>query len=158
MVNGVVALLATGGSTNHTMHLVSMAAAAGVAADLGGLRRPVGASSRCCARLYPNGTADVNHFHAAGGTPFLVGTLLDAGLLHEDVLTLAGPGLSRYRQMPGLDETAGCVWRDVDRSPATSTCCARRPSRSRRTAACACSAARSARGDEGVRRSPPSTG
>jgi phosphogluconate dehydratase len=102
VVNGAVALLATGGSTNHTMHLVSMAAAAGVVLtweDLDDLSRVV----PLCARLYPSGTADVNHFHAAGGTPFLVSTLLDAGLLHGDVLTLAGPGLDHYRRMPTLD-------------------------------------------------------
>ena len=113
VVNGVVALLATGGSTNHTMHLVTMAAAAGVQLtweDFDDLSRVV----PLLARMYPNGPADVNHFHAAGGTPFLVGTLVDAGLLHEDVLTLAGPGLSRYRQMPGLDESGELVWRDVD--------------------------------------------
>jgi phosphogluconate dehydratase len=113
VVNGVVALLATGGSTNHTMHLVTMAAAAGVQLtweDFDDLSRVV----PLLARMYPNGPADVNHFHAAGGTPFLVGTLVDAGLLHEDVLTLAGPGLSRYRQMPGLDESGRLVWHDVD--------------------------------------------
>jgi len=55
----------------------------------------------------------VNHFHAAGGTPFLVGTLIDAGLLHEDVLTLAGPGLARYRRMPAIDEAGALVWQDL---------------------------------------------
>jgi phosphogluconate dehydratase len=92
---------------------VTMAAAAGVQLtweDFDDLSRVV----PLLARMYPNGPADVNHFHAAGGTPFLVGTLVDAGLLHEDVLTLAGPGLSRYRQMPGLDEGGRLVWRDVD--------------------------------------------
>src|SRR4051795_9189585 len=113
VVNGVVALLATGGSTNHTMHLVTMAAAAGVQLtweDFDDLSRVV----PLLARMYPNGPADVNHFHAAGGTPFLVGTLVDAGLLHEDVLTLAGPGLSRYRQMPALHEDGRLAWHDVD--------------------------------------------
>jgi phosphogluconate dehydratase len=70
-----------------------------------------------CTRLYPNGTADVNHFHAAGGTPFLVSTLLDAGLLHGDVLTLAGPGLDHYRRMPELDESGVLTYVDA---PATS--------------------------------------
>ncbi|MDU0313218.1 phosphogluconate dehydratase [Phycicoccus sp. M110.8] len=99
VVNGVVALLATGGSTNHTMHLVAMAAAAGIDLrweDFDDLSTAV----PLVARIYPNGTADVNHFHAAGGTPFLVRTLLDAGLLHEDVLTLDGPGLRRYTRRP----------------------------------------------------------
>ena len=101
VVNGVVALLATGGSTNHTMHLISMAAAAGVDLtweDFDDLSAVV----PLVARIYPNGPADVNHFHAAGGTPFLVGTLLDAGLLHPDVLTLAGKGLDHYRHRPVL--------------------------------------------------------
>ena len=101
VVNGVVALLATGGSTNHTMHLISMAAAAGVDLtwedfdDLSAVIPSV-------ARIYPNGPADVNHFHAAGGTPYLIRTLLDSGMLHEDVLTLAGPGLRRYTHKPVL--------------------------------------------------------
>ncbi len=109
VVNGVVALLATGGSTNHTMHLVTMAAAAGIDLaweDFDDLSRVV----PLIARIYPNGSADVNHFHQAGGTPFLVGTLLDAGLLHDDVQTLAGPGLSRYRQRPLLDEAGVLRW------------------------------------------------
>ncbi len=112
VVNGAAALLATGGSTNHTMHLLSMAAAAGVLIswqDLDDLSRVV----PLCTRLYPNGTADVNHFAAAGGTPFLVNTLLDAGLLHEDVLTLAGPGLDRYRQTPTLDQDGRLVFVDT---------------------------------------------
>jgi phosphogluconate dehydratase len=116
VVNGAVALLATGGSTNHTMHLVSMAAAAGIVLtweDLDDLSRVV----PLCTRLYPNGTADVNHFHAAGGTPFLVSTLLDAGLLHGDVLTLAGPGLDLYRRMPALDDDGTLTYVDA---PATS--------------------------------------
>jgi phosphogluconate dehydratase len=112
VVNGAVALLATGGSTNHTIHLVAMAAAAGIELtweDLDDLSRVV----PLCTRLYPSGTADVNHFHAAGGTPFLVGTLLDAGLLHADVLTLAGPGLDRYRVTPRLGDAGALVWDDA---------------------------------------------
>ncbi len=87
MVNACVALLASGGSTNHTMHLVAMARAAGIELtwqDLSDLSAVV--PSLC--RIYPNGSADVNHFQAAGGIAFLVRTLLDAGLLHEDVLTV----------------------------------------------------------------------
>ena len=112
VVNGAVALLATGGSTNHTIHLVAMAAAAGIELtweDLDDLSRVV----PLCTRLYPSGTADVNHFHAAGGTPFLVGTLLDAGLLHGEVLTLAGPGLDRYRRRPRLDADGALAWDDA---------------------------------------------
>ena len=103
MVNACVALLASGGSTNHTLHLVAMARAAGIELtwqDLSDLSAVV--PSLC--RIYPNGSADVNHFQAAGGIAFLVRTLLDAGLLHEDVLTVAGPGLRRYTQEPRLVE------------------------------------------------------
>jgi phosphogluconate dehydratase len=95
IVNGVVALLATGGSTNHTMHLPAIAAAAGIALtwdDFDALSAVV----PLLARIYPNGAADVNHFHAAGGTRFLIQELLAAGLLHEDVNTIVGPGLSAY--------------------------------------------------------------
>ena len=112
VVNGVVALLATGGSTNHTMHLVAMAAAAGIHLtwdDFDDLSAVV----PLLARIYPNGPADVNHFHAAGGTPFLVRTLLEAGLFHEDVQTLAGPGLSRYTQRPVVDSTGALVFEDL---------------------------------------------
>jgi phosphogluconate dehydratase len=112
VVNGVVALLATGGSTNHTMHLVAMAAAAGIHLTWDDFDE-LSAVVPLLARIYPNGPADVNHFHAAGGTPFLVRTLLDAGLLHEDVQTLAGPGLSRYGQRPVLDADGVLVWEDA---------------------------------------------
>ncbi|GHH69663.1 phosphogluconate dehydratase [Streptosporangium violaceochromogenes] len=96
IVNACVALLATGGSTNHTMHLVAVAAAAGIELlwdDLAALSKVV----PLLARMYPNGQADVNHFQAAGGMQVLIGDLLDAGLLHADVLTIAGRGLDRYR-------------------------------------------------------------
>jgi phosphogluconate dehydratase len=109
IVNAVVALLATGGSTNHTMHLVAIAAAAGIDLrweDIDALSATV----PLLARMYPNGAADVNEFHAAGGTAALIGELLDAGLLHEDVPTLAGPGLSRYRRRPELDAAGALTW------------------------------------------------
>jgi phosphogluconate dehydratase len=102
IVNGVVALLATGGSTNHTLHLPAMAAAAGIELtwdDFADLSAVV----PLLARIYPNGPADINHFHAAGGTAFLIGELLDAGLLHPDVTTVAGRGLEAYRLEPVLD-------------------------------------------------------
>ena len=101
IVNACVALLASGGSTNHTLHLVAIARAAGITLtwdDLADLSAVVPLLSR----IYPNGAADVNHFHAAGGIALLVRTLLEAGLLHEDVRTVAGPGLSRYTQEPAL--------------------------------------------------------
>ncbi|HVV08666.1 phosphogluconate dehydratase [Amycolatopsis sp.] len=111
VVNGVVSLLATGGSTNHTMHLVAIAAATGIQLtwdDFADLSSVV----PLLANVYPNGSADINHFHAAGGVQFLIGTLLDAGLLHEDVRTVAGDGLSRYRSEPVLDGDR-LVWREV---------------------------------------------
>ncbi|WP_410654481.1 phosphogluconate dehydratase [Amycolatopsis sp. lyj-112] len=111
IVNGVIALLATGGSTNHTMHLVAIAAAAGIQLTWDDFS-DLSAVIPLLARVYPNGSADINHFHAAGGIQFLVGTLLNAGLLHEDVQTVAGPGLHRYRQEPILSE-GELIWRDV---------------------------------------------
>ncbi|MFC5108050.1 phosphogluconate dehydratase [Kibdelosporangium philippinense] len=110
IVNGVVALLATGGSTNHTMHLPAIAAAAGIQLtwdDFADLSAVV----PLLARVYPNGSADINHFHAAGGVQFLVNTLLDAGLLHRDVQTVAGGSLDLYRQEPVLEE-GKLIWRD----------------------------------------------
>lgn len=115
VVNGIVALLATGGSTNHTMHLITMAAAAGVDItweDFDALSAVV----PLVARIYPNGSADVNHFHTAGGTPYLVGTLLDAGLLHEDVRTLMGEGLTAYRSRPVLAADGVLGWAEVTTS------------------------------------------
>jgi len=91
----VVGLNATGGSTNHTMHLVAMAAAAGIKLTWGDIAE-ISEHVPLLARVYPNGLADVNHFHAAGGIGFLIRELLDAGLLHEDVLTVWGPGLRQY--------------------------------------------------------------
>jgi phosphogluconate dehydratase len=95
IVNGLVGLHATGGSTNHTLHLVAIAAAAGLQItwqDMADLSEAV----PLLARVYPNGVADVNHFHAAGGMGFLIRELLESGHLHEDVKTILGGGLSRY--------------------------------------------------------------
>ena len=115
VINGCVALLATGGSTNHTMHLVAIARAAGIRLrwrDIAELSAVV----PLLARIYPNGPADVNHFAAAGGTAFLVRELLGAGLLHEDVRTVAGHGLAQYATEPTL--AGGTLqWTDA---PATS--------------------------------------
>jgi phosphogluconate dehydratase len=102
VVNGVVALLATGGSTNHTLHLPAMAAAAGIQLTWDDFAQ-LSAVVPLLASIYPNGPADVNHFHAAGGTAFLISELLDAGLLHPDVTTVAGRGLDAYRLEPTLD-------------------------------------------------------
>ncbi len=109
IVNAVVALLATGGSTNHTMHLVAIAAAAGIALtwdDFAELSRAVPQ----LATVYPNGAADINQFQAAGGVQFLVGELLDHGLLHADVKTVAGDGLERYREAPALEDDGELTW------------------------------------------------
>lgn len=102
IVNGVVGLNATGGSTNHTIHLIAIAAAAGISltwADIAEISDLV----PLLARVYPNGLADVNHFQAAGGLGFLIRELLDAGLLHEDVATVWGPGLRNYTVEAKLD-------------------------------------------------------
>ncbi|MBO4120121.1 phosphogluconate dehydratase [Cupriavidus gilardii] len=110
VVNGIVGLLATGGSTNHTIHLVAMARAAGIAIDWDDFDR-LSRVTPLLARVYPNGAADVNHFHAAGGVAFVIRELLSAGLLHNDVETVAGPGLARYAQEPVLEDGA-LRWRD----------------------------------------------
>lgn len=111
VVNGIVGLMATGGSTNHTIHLVAMARCAGIEItwdDFAELSDIV----PLLTRIYPNGQADVNHFHAAGGMAFLIGQLLDAGLLHADVRTILGDGgLERYRSEPLL-EGAVLTWRE----------------------------------------------
>jgi phosphogluconate dehydratase len=114
-VNAIVGLLATGGSTNHTIHLVAMAHAAGISINWDDFN-DLSAVVPLLARIYPNGKADVNHFQAAGGMGFLIRELLDAGLLHEDVQTIAGHGLRAYSQEPVLDDK-GLRWQDA---PATS--------------------------------------
>ena len=101
MVNGIVALLATGGSTNHTMHLVAVARAAGLIVnwdDFADLSK----ATPLITRIYPNGSADINHFSAAGGMGLLFRQLLDAGLIHNDVNTICGHGLEQYTKEPRL--------------------------------------------------------
>ncbi|MGB1035025.1 MAG: phosphogluconate dehydratase, partial [Primorskyibacter sp.] len=100
-VNGIVGLMATGGSTNLVLHLPAMARAAGVELRLEDFS-DLSAAVPLMAKVYPNGLADVNHFHAAGGLGFMISELLNAGLLHDDVCTIAGDGLSRYAQEPKL--------------------------------------------------------
>ncbi|CAM4048247.1 phosphogluconate dehydratase [Pseudomonas wadenswilerensis] len=110
LVNSIVALHATGGSTNHTLHMPAIAQAAGIQLtwqDMAELSEVVPTLSH----VYPNGKADINHFQAAGGMAFLIRELLDAGLLHEDVNTVAGHGLRRYTQEPFL-EAGKLVWRE----------------------------------------------
>jgi len=110
VVNGCVALLATGGSTNHTMHLVAIARAAGITLSWSDIAE-LSAVVPLLARVYPNGHADVNHFHAAGGMACVINSLLEAGLMHEDVRTVAGNGLRRYTTEPRIDSD-GLHWVD----------------------------------------------
>ena len=101
IVNGIIGLLATGGSTNHTIHLIAIARAAGIIInweDMSDLSDVV----PLLTRMYPNGAADVNHFHASGGMAFVIRTLLDNGILHEDVRTILGQGLKAYTQEPKI--------------------------------------------------------
>jgi len=110
IVNGIVALLATGGSTNHTMHLVAMARAAGVIVNWDDFSE-LSDTVPLLTRIYPNGSADINHFQAAGGMSILFRELLAAGLIHEDVLAIRGEGLSDYTSEPFLDG-GKLVWRE----------------------------------------------
>ncbi len=105
IVNAIVALLATGGSTNHSIHWVAIARAAGIIVDWQDFN-DLSAIVPLVARVYPNGSADINHFHAAGGTAYVIRTLLDSGLLHEDVNTVWGRGLRNYTLEPRLHEGA----------------------------------------------------
>ncbi|MDB5951497.1 MAG: phosphogluconate dehydratase [Massilia sp.] len=111
IVNAVVGLLATGGSTNHTLHLVAIAKAAGIVIDWDDFNE-LSAIIPMLTRIYPNGDADVNHFNAAGGPGFVIRELLDAGLLHEDVTTILGHGLRKHCTEPFLDGDK-VVWKPV---------------------------------------------
>jgi phosphogluconate dehydratase len=111
IVNAIVALLATGGSTNHTIHLVAMAYAGGIVINWNDFDE-LSAVVPLLTRIYPNGTADVNHFHAAGGVAFLTRELLSGGLVHADIPTVMGRGLADYTREPWLDG-GKLAWRDV---------------------------------------------
>ncbi|MEL7167498.1 MAG: phosphogluconate dehydratase [Pseudomonadota bacterium] len=104
-VNGIVGLGATGGSTNLLIHLIAMARAGGIILDWEDFA-DLSEVTPLLARVYPNGLADVNHFHAAGGLGYMIGQLLNAGLLHDDTLTVAGTGLETYTQEPKLIDGA----------------------------------------------------
>lgn len=110
IVNAMVGLAATGGSTNHAIHLVAIARAAGVLIDWDDLDE-LSRATPLLARIYPNGSADVNHFHAAGGLGFVIRELLDAGLLHEDLRCVHGGTLRDQAREPWLDGTT-LRWRD----------------------------------------------
>lgn len=111
VINAAVGLLATGGSTNHAIHLPAMARAAGVIFDWDDLSELSGAVP-LIAQVYPNGSGDVNQFHAAGGMGYVIGELLESGLAHGDILTVGRGDFSDYAREPGLDGEA-LVWREV---------------------------------------------
>ncbi|EPJ48481.1 MAG: phosphogluconate dehydratase [Osedax symbiont Rs2] len=110
LVNAIVALLATGGSTNHTMHIIAIARAAGVIINWDDFS-DLSAVVPLLTRIYPNGQADINHFQAAGGTSYLVRTLLAGGVMHNNVTTVMGEGLAHYTKEPFLDGDK-IVWRE----------------------------------------------
>jgi len=109
IVNAIVGLMATGGSTNHTIHLVAIAKAAGIAIDWTDFA-DISAAVPQLTRIYPNGEADVNHFHAAGGMGFIIRELTRAGLLHGDIRTVAGRTLAEHDVEPVLED-GELVWR-----------------------------------------------
>ncbi len=115
IVNAMVALLATGGSTNHLIHWVAVARSAGIAIDWEDFSQ-LSAAVPLLARVYPNGSADVNQFQAAGGPGYIIRELLDAGLMHEDVLTVRAGGIREYTRVPQGDEQHRLRWSAVGAS------------------------------------------
>lgn len=117
IVNAIVALLATGGSTNLTMHIIAFARAAGIIIDFQDFN-DLSQAVPLITRIYPNGHADINHFQEAGGMALLFKELIEGGLLHEDVETICGRGLTRYTQKPVLDngqlKWVDCVEKSLD--------------------------------------------
>lgn len=114
IVNAAIGLLATGGSTNHAIHIPAMARAAGLVFDWTDLAE-LSSAVPLLARVYPNGAGDVNHFHEAGGMGYVIGELLDAGVCHRDVLTVGRSDLSDYAREAGLEDDA-LTWRDIGQS------------------------------------------
>ncbi|WP_022682192.1 phosphogluconate dehydratase [Sphingobium bisphenolivorans] len=114
IVNAIIGLMATGGSTNHAIHLPAIARAAGIVIDWTDFAE-ISDVVPLLARVYPNGSGDVNNFHAAGGISYVIRELLDAGLLHGDILTVARDGLAAYGKEPVLENDA-LTWRDVPES------------------------------------------
>ena len=114
IVNAAIGLLATGGSTNHAIHIPAMARAAGIAFDWNDLAE-LSSVVPLLARVYPNGSGDVNHFHAAGGMGYVIGELLDAGLAHRDIKTIWGEDLGDYAKEPAMDDET-LVWREIGES------------------------------------------
>ena len=116
IVNAMVALLATGGSTNHLIHWVAVARSAGIVIDWTDFSE-LSACTPLLARVYPNGKADVNQFQAAGGPGFVLRELLDSGCLHGDVLTVAEDGMAAYGRVPQLQADGLLAWRDLPATP-----------------------------------------
>ncbi|WP_100260539.1 phosphogluconate dehydratase [Qipengyuania seohaensis] len=110
IINAAIGLLATGGSTNHAIHIPAMARAAGIRFDWSDLAE-LSSAVPLVARVYPNGSGDVNHFHDAGGMGYVIGTLLDEGLAHADILTVWDGGFEAYSREPGMDGEE-LTWRD----------------------------------------------
>jgi len=119
IVNAFVGLLATGGSTNHALHIPAIARAAGILIDWEDLDQ-LSSAVPLIARVYPNGAGDVNHFHAAGGMGYVIRELIDAGLLHRDIMTVAGDDLADYGREPML-ENDQLVWREAPEVTADDT-------------------------------------
>jgi phosphogluconate dehydratase len=111
IVNACVGLLATGGSTNHALHIPAIARAAGIIIDWEDLDQ-LSSAVPLIARVYPNGSGDVNHFHAAGGMGYVIRELIDAGLLHRDIMTVAGQDLADYGREPKLEDDK-LIWHDA---------------------------------------------
>ncbi len=111
IVNAAVGLLATGGSTNHAIHIPAMARAAGIRIDWTDIDQ-LSSIVPLIARVYPNGSGDVNHYEAAGGIGYTIKTLLEAGLLHDDIMTVAGTCLADHSRRPALEDDA-LVWHDA---------------------------------------------
>ena len=120
--NAIVGLHATGGSTNHTLHLVAMAAAGGITLTWDDFADLAAITPLLC-HIYPSGKADVNHFHAAGGTGFVIRELLEDGLLHEDVQTVMGTGLAAYASEPKLGADQRVSWVPGAEPVAMKPCC-----------------------------------
>jgi len=116
IINAIIGLHTTGGSTNHVLHLVAIAKAAGIILTLEDMDE-LAQCTPLLARVYPNGLADVNHFHAAGGLPYLIGELLREGHLHEDVKTIMGDGLSLMAQEPVFDDEGEVAWKPAAVTP-----------------------------------------
>ncbi|HLZ77693.1 MAG TPA: dihydroxy-acid dehydratase, partial [Sphingomonas sp.] len=119
IVNAAIGLLATGGSTNHAIHLPAIARAAGIVFDWEDLDR-LSSVVPLVARVYPNGSGDVNHFQAAGGLAFVISSLLEHGLLHGDILTIAKDGFAAYTADPKLDGE-DLVWEQAPAEPLDDT-------------------------------------